>query len=298
MLDRLGVLKAVDAAGAAPLARHAHHRARRHRPRRTLSRRRRLAALPRSTRWAWRARRSTARWSSACARCRWTCASTPAWSTCCVEAGVVAGVRVERPRRAQSSTCARALVVGADGRASVVAQRLGLPAAAPAAPHGPGHLRERARDCQRPRRDLRGPARLRDPQPGRARPREPGAGGAARPRARRGATGSTISWPRACASCRTWPAAWPAPRAWRPSARSARSRTASSRRARAACCWSATPAGFYDPFTGEGVFTALRSAELAADDDRQRAAGAATCRRERSPATSGPGARPSAARSG
>ena len=29
--------------------------------------------------------------------------------------------------------------------------------------------------------------------------------------------------------------------------------------------------GFYDPFTGEGVFTALRSAELAVAHDRQSA---------------------------
>ncbi len=58
------------------------------------------------------------------------------------------------------------LVIGADGRASVVAQRLGC--------RRPHRLRRLALvtyvsglpDCHEPRRDLRRSARLRDPQPG------------------------------------------------------------------------------------------------------------------------------------
>ena len=54
--------------------------------------------------------------------------------------------------------------------------------------------------------------------------------------------------------------------------------------------------GFYDPFTGEGVFTALRSAELAVATI-VRALVVATCRRGRWRGTSGRAARCSAARS-
>ena len=52
--------------------------------------------------------------------CRRRAASRMTWS------GVS---RFDRPRRAQSTICARALVVGADGRASVVAATAGVPAA-------------------------------------------------------------------------------------------------------------------------------------------------------------------------
>ena len=55
--------------------------------------------------------------------------------------------------------------------------------------------------------------------------------------------------------------------------------------------------GFYDPFTGEGLYTALRSAELLAEV-AHAALARAIARARPSPRTHAPAARPSAARRG
>ena len=119
----------------------------------------------------------------------------------------VVGVQAEDEDGARVDVGAR-LVVGADGRASVVARALGL-----VRPHRLQRLaldpvRERHRGARRSRRDLRRSARLLHPEPGGARPREPEPGGAARARGGRTAGGWRRSSTRGSSSCATCPRGW------------------------------------------------------------------------------------------
>ena len=262
VLDRLGVLKAVDAAGAAAIhgmritapdgtAVTGHYR--------DVGA---VAAVPASRdgrgprdprRRAGRPRARTAAGPSRAVRVS---------STCCSEHDVVRGVRFT-DRDAASTICARGSSWAPTG-----APRWWPSGSACRRPHA---LRRMAlvtyvsglENCQRPRRDLRGSTGLRDPQPDRARPREP------RPRRAAGSR-RTLERPAGRLHGRARPtAAAPGPSALAGAARVAPIRALGPLAHRAEPPKAAgvllvgDASGFYDPFTGEGVFTALRSAELA-----------------------------------
>ena len=165
VLDRLGVLKAVDAAGAQPLARHAHRRAGRHRAR--------SARYPTGGRW--RGYRDHALAIPREVFDRILLERARALPVDVRERHRVTGLLRRGRQRAgragggrggrAASRCESRLVVGADGRASVVARALGL-----VRPHRLRRLAliqhvERHRGARRrSRRDLRRPARLLHPE--------------------------------------------------------------------------------------------------------------------------------------
>jgi flavin-dependent dehydrogenase len=158
-----------------------------------------------------------------------------------IEDGAVRGVRFA-DRDARVHDLHARLVVGADGRASVVAERLGC-----RRPHALRRMAlvtyvaglESCRDLGEIFVDPPDYAILNPIAPDRVNlalvvPLEHGA---------RWSDRLDDFMARACASCRTWRGVWPAPPAWRRSGRSARSPIASSHPGRTGSCWSATPAG-------------------------------------------------------
>ena len=203
-----------------------------------------------------------------------------------------AASRGSRPSSPVSRCAVRArLVAGADGRRSVVARRLGLLRDAPATA---ALRRARAlgggRGPQRARRDARRPraataASRRSHRRSRTSPScSTRASWATSKATSRASTGATLRAALAAAS----PSGWSARACSSPRARSARSPSAAGRSPPRGRVLLGDAAGFYDPFTGEGVTLALRGAELVATAARRgararrdRAAAAAFVLRER-----------------
>ena len=248
------------------------------------------------TRWAWPAPRWTARWSSACAHCRWTFGSTPASSICCSRTAW-SGVSGSPTATRASTTCARG-----SSSAPTAARRWWPNGWGAGGPHALRRMAlvtyvsglENCKDLGEIFVDPPDYAILNPIAPDRVNlalvvPLAHGSRWSDRLRRFHGRPRPTAAAPGPTTGRRHARGAHPRARAARPSRRAAE--------ARGACCWSVTPAGFYDPFTGEGVFTALRSAELAVTTivralrERGRVGAA------RSPATSGPVEKSSAARS-